>query len=251
MATETTDSKYEELKGQVLEALRGADIGLGTQDVARRLNISKTTAYRYLEMMRVEGAVESKVVGRSTVWVPKLRPYLEVQAVRRLSEGVPLKEMLSVREDGTLEVAGRRVFLSLADAIRALREAVVESVGPDEAPRVLYRYGEIQGEVYGRYAADLFRGDADSLRTVLLRVVPAAGGVKPVEFKVDEAARTLRVEVVNSMEARFFPGPEPQCHITRGFCAGAAAVFFGRRAAARELECQAQGKPRCVIEARW
>lgn len=244
------DTKYGELKGQVLEALRGADIGLGTHDVARRLSISKTTAYRYLEMMRVEGAVESKVVGRSTVWVPKLRPYLEIQAVRRLSEGVPLKEMLLVREDGTLEVAGRRVFLSLAESIRALREAVAEVAGP-EAPRALYRYGEIQGEIYGRYAADLFRGNVDSLRTVLLRVVPAAGGVKPVEFRLDENSRTLRVELVNSMEAHFFPGPEPQCHITRGFCAGAAGVFFGKKCTARELECQAQGKPRCVIEVTW
>jgi len=65
----TLTSYYER---KILQVLKEHSEGLTTVDVARKADISKTTAIKYLASLRAEGKVDFVVVGPSKLW--RLKP---------------------------------------------------------------------------------------------------------------------------------------------------------------------------------
>jgi len=56
---------YEE---RILKAIENSKVGLTTMDVARRSGVSKTTAIKYLSVLKSEGKCEFAEVGPSKLW---------------------------------------------------------------------------------------------------------------------------------------------------------------------------------------
>jgi predicted ArsR family transcriptional regulator len=58
-------SSYEE---RILKAIEDSEVGLTTVDVAKQAGVSKTTAIKYLSVLKSEGKCEFVEVGPSKLW---------------------------------------------------------------------------------------------------------------------------------------------------------------------------------------
>jgi len=68
-------ASYEE---RILKAIEGSEVGLTTVDVAKRAGISKTTAIKYLSVLKSEGKCQFVEVGPSKLWrAPKPKEVAE------------------------------------------------------------------------------------------------------------------------------------------------------------------------------
>ena len=78
---------YEE---RILKAIEESEVGLTTVDVAKQAGVSKTTAIKYLSVLKSEGKCEFVEVGPSKLWRSAKRPQ-EVAEAREYLAG--LKEV--------------------------------------------------------------------------------------------------------------------------------------------------------------
>ncbi|MGD2245197.1 MAG: GNAT family N-acetyltransferase [Candidatus Aminicenantes bacterium] len=58
----------ENINVQILEILKSSPSGLQTEDIARRLGLTRHTVAKYLEVLRAEGKIHFNKVGRSRLW---------------------------------------------------------------------------------------------------------------------------------------------------------------------------------------
>ena len=64
-------ASYEE---RILQAIEDSEVGLTTVDVAKQAGVSKTTAIKYLSVLKSEGKCEFVEVGPSKLWRRTKRP---------------------------------------------------------------------------------------------------------------------------------------------------------------------------------
>ncbi len=58
----------EKIKAKIIRSLRGAEHGASTSEIARSTGHSRLTVAKYLEVMRVEGTIDCRGVGRAKLW---------------------------------------------------------------------------------------------------------------------------------------------------------------------------------------
>jgi ribosomal protein S18 acetylase RimI-like enzyme len=58
----------ENIQSQVLKILQAAKAGLQMEDVAEKLNLTRHTVAKYLEVLRAEGKIHYNKIGRTKIW---------------------------------------------------------------------------------------------------------------------------------------------------------------------------------------
>ena len=171
------------------------------------------------------------------------------------AEELRLKELVSF-EDGLVSLHGRRLVLHDIHAMAQLRRDLVQSLGGDQARRILTRFGYYWGEADAAAMKRLFEWDTVA---ELLRAGPrlhALQGVTRADVRsLDvDADGGLKMEVVwhNSAEAEehlleLGPSSEAVCWIQQGYASGYASFCLGRQVCFVERSCRARGDRYCEV----
>lgn len=95
---------------QILEILKGSPFGLQMEEVAEKLGLTRHTVAKYLEILRAEGKIHFKKVGRAKLW----RDVSTTSNIRLLS-GDDLQDILKIEEkiekDQNIESTVRMEYL--------------------------------------------------------------------------------------------------------------------------------------------
>ncbi|WP_456483063.1 metalloregulator ArsR/SmtB family transcription factor [Methanopyrus kandleri] len=198
-------------------------------DIARELNLSKSTVHHHLQELREAGLVDVIKEDRETP-LPK-RYYGLVRRPVRVSK--PKLEDASEHVIKALE-RGEDLRTSMFLAIAAAYRAVLESLGID-ASEVLYELGK---EV-GKRLAEL-----EPEETVLRKGLEIIA--ESVELRQEDDR--VVVEIEGCRECSDLPYG-PACHLEAGIIAGVLSNLRERPYQVREVECCGEGADRCVFVA--
>ncbi|WP_456481287.1 metalloregulator ArsR/SmtB family transcription factor [Methanopyrus sp.] len=199
-------------------------------DIARELNLSKSTVHHHLQELRKAGLVDVIKEDRETP-LPK-RYYGLVRRPVRVSK--PRLEDASEYVVKALK-HGEDLRTSMLLAIAAAYRAVLESLGID-ASEVLYELGEEIGE----RLAELEPEEEAALRKGLKVIAES------VRLREDDGR--VMVEIEGCRECSDLPYG-PACHLEAGIIAGVLSNLRGRPYEVQEVECCGEGSDRCVFVA--
>jgi len=174
------------------------------------------------------------------------------------AEDLVLDELLTC-SDGALSLHGRRLILHDTHAMAQFRHDLVDSVGADQARRILTRFGHFWGQADAAAMRRIFawEGTADWLRA-LPRLQSLQGQAKAVltRLEIGEAG-PLAMELAwhGSAEAEehvseLGRAAEPACWILAGYASGYASFCLGRPVFFIERKCRARGDDLCQAEGR-
>lgn len=159
--------------------------------------------------------------------------------------------------DGRIWLDENRMTLMHAGAVSELRKELIESVGVEQARRILTRAGFFSG----MRDADLARkvrgnnsvSDAFAVGPQL-HMLQGIGRVQMVRLEMDEATGHFYGELLwfDSLEAEvhlqeFGQAEQPVCWMQIGYASGFSSAFMGRFILFREVECMATGTDHCRI----
>jgi ribosomal protein S18 acetylase RimI-like enzyme len=60
--------KKKNIQGKILEILKSSSSGLQTEEISERLRLTRHTVAKYLEILRAEGKIHFKKIGRTKLW---------------------------------------------------------------------------------------------------------------------------------------------------------------------------------------
>lgn len=164
-------------------------------------------------------------------------------------------------EDGLIWLSGQRMLLLHSASLTALRQELMDTVGPKHTRRLLMRAGYASGERDALLARQI-RPEASvfDMFAVGPQLHRLEGAVRatPQVFEVDEEAGRFRCEVRwdHSWESEahlreWGPQEEPACWMLLGYASGYSSAFFRRPVIFKEVQCTACGQPYCLIEGRF
>ncbi|WP_457614983.1 metalloregulator ArsR/SmtB family transcription factor [Methanopyrus sp.] len=197
-------------------------------DIARELNLSKSTVHHHLQELRKAGLVDVIKEAHETP-LPK-RYYGLVRKPVRVSK--PKLEDASEYVTKALE-RGKDLKTSMFLAIAAAYRVVLESLGID-ASKVLYELGK----KIGKRLAE--RGSEEEALRSLEAIADS------VEFR-QEGDRVI-IEMKRCYECSDLPHG-PACYLEAGIIAGVLSSLRGQLYEAREVKCCGEGYDRCVFVA--
>ena len=169
-----------------------------------------------------------------------------------------LREMLRFSpDDGLIWLGEQRMVLLHTAALSALRKELIESVGMEQARRILTRMGFASGQRDAELARKL-RGDATTIESFLvgpqLHTLEGCVHTDPVRLEVDVEKGHFYGEFrwSHAWEAEvhlkeFSQAEHPVCWMQVGYASGFTSYFMGRFIPFREVECAAAGAERCRI----
>lgn len=160
-------------------------------------------------------------------------------------------------EDGTIWLAEHRMLLLHAAALGGLRKELLNSVGHEQARRILTRMGYVSGTRDAELAKKI-RGHQSITDAFFvgpqLHMLEGSVCVTPVRLDMDISAGKFFGEFrwENSWEAEahvkeFGPQSEPVCWMLIGYASGYTSAFVGRFVLFKEVECVACGTSHCTI----
>lgn len=98
------------LKNQILEHLKNAEIGLTTQDLCEHLKLERHTVAKYLESLTAENLVEFKELGRTKLWKINKAPLFSIlNSDNQVSE--TFKELLNNLDEKIFLVSKEKTVL--------------------------------------------------------------------------------------------------------------------------------------------
>lgn len=141
------------------------------------------------------------------------------------------RRYLMIRPDGLMGLFAALPVEARLQALQALGDSVCRQ-GGDSARAYLAHGG----------------GDRHALLQTLQNTAPQLGwGV----WRFEHGPQWLRLVVHNSPFAHGHgPAEHPVCHAINGMLQGVAGLWFGQDSVSSERQCEAQGAPSCVFEAR-
>ena len=160
-------------------------------------------------------------------------------------------------EKGLIWLHESRMILMHAAALSELRKELINSVGIDQARRILTRMGYAAGARDAELARKI-RGN-QSLQDAFvvgpqLHMLEGMVHVTPFKLDFDEDAKHFYGDFLweNSVEAEvhvreFGHSEHPVCWMQIGYASGYTSAFMGRFILFKEIECVATGRNRCRI----
>lgn len=162
--------------------------------------------------------------------------------------------------DGRIWLAGQRMVLVHTAALGALRRELMQTIGREQARRVMLRAGYASGERDAVLARKV-RGNAALFDMFAvgpqLHMLEGAVQVTPERFELDMASghyhgvfrwdHSWEVEIHTR---DFGPQEEPVCWMLLGYASGYTSAFMGQPVLYKEVDCQACGAEHCRIEGR-
>jgi len=176
----------------------------------------------------------------------------------RYPEDSDLRRLLRFSTDDNLIWLGEhRMVLLHAGALSELRKELIESVGMEQARRILTRMGFASGLRDAELARKV-RGEGDLVDAFVvgpqLHMLEGSVQVEPVRLDVDRNTKHFYGEFLwhHSWEAEahvqeFGEVDHPVCWMQIGYASGYTTAFMGRFILFRETECSATGTPHCRI----
>ena len=169
-----------------------------------------------------------------------------------------LRRLLRFEPDsGAIWLGDRRMVLMHTNALAALRQDLITSVGPEHARRILTRMGYASGLSDAEYAKKMRPGEAlqDSFMVgPQLHMLEGAAQVTPVKLSFDIAAGQFFGDFRwdHSWEAyahrqKFGVVEDPACWTLMGYASGYTSAFMGRLILFKEIQCAACGADHCQI----
>jgi len=160
-------------------------------------------------------------------------------------------------EKGLIWLDESRMILMHAAALAALRRELIESLGIDQARRILTRMGYASGARDAELAKKVRNGkcikDAFAVGPQL-HMLEGSVLVTPVSLEMDVKAGTFYGEFLwdNSYEAEihireFGHTDHPVCWMQIGYASGYTSAFMGRFILFKEVDCAATGSNQCRI----
>jgi DNA-binding NtrC family response regulator/predicted hydrocarbon binding protein len=173
-------------------------------------------------------------------------------------EPFDLGEVLDFRPDlGIIRLHDQRVVILSAAAMGLLRKELTDTVGDENARRVMLRFGYADGyhDAVSLRDRSTWADPLDGLRAgVTLHRLEGIvrGEIKRVEY--DPVSGTFDEELIfhDSYAAEqhiyhYGKADAPQCWSLAGYVSGYASACLGREIYFREIECAAQGSDKCVL----
>lgn len=160
-------------------------------------------------------------------------------------------------EDGQIWLAENRMLLLPTAALGSLRKELINSVGEDEARRILTRIGYAHGlrdaELARKIRPQMSLADAFSVGPQL-HMLEGSVQVTPLKLEIDPFRRHFYGEYrwENSWEAESQlrecgPAEAPCCWMQIGYASGYTSGFIGRFVLFKETACHACGAAHCHI----
>ncbi|NTV11725.1 MAG: sigma 54-interacting transcriptional regulator, partial [Zoogloea sp.] len=160
-------------------------------------------------------------------------------------------------EDGLIWLGESRMLLLHAAAMSALRKELIDSVGQDQARRILTRMGYASGVRDAELVKKVRQGASLTESFFIgpqLHMLEGSVNVKPVKLEMDVASGRFYGEFLwdNSWEAvvhmqEFGHAADPVCWMQIGYASGYTTAFMGRFILFKEVECVATGANHCRI----
>ena len=160
-------------------------------------------------------------------------------------------------EKGLIWLDESRMILMHAAALAELRKELINSVGIDQARRILTRMGYASGVRDAELAKKIRVGQSLQDAFVVgpqLHMLEGMVHVSPVKLDFDLEGGHFFGEFIweNSCEAEvhvreFGHAEHPVCWMEIGYASGYTSAFMGRFILFKELECSATGKNHCRI----
>ncbi|OGB52661.1 MAG: sigma-54-dependent Fis family transcriptional regulator [Burkholderiales bacterium RIFOXYD12_FULL_59_19] len=174
---------------------------------------------------------------------------------------IDLRRLLRFEPDsGAIWLGDRRMVLMHTNALAALRQDLISSVGPEHARRILTRMGYASGLSDAEYAKKTRPGEAmqDSFMVgPQLHMLEGAARVTPVKLSFDVQAGQFYGEFRwdHSWEAyahrqKFGVVDDPACWMLQGYASGYTSAFMGRLILFKETLCAACGADHCQVVGR-
>ncbi|MCM2341535.1 sigma-54-dependent Fis family transcriptional regulator [Rhodoferax sp.] len=171
---------------------------------------------------------------------------------------IDLRRLLHFESDsGSIWLGDRRMVLMHTNALAALRQDLMSSVGPEHARRILTRMGYASGLSDAEYAKKMRPGESlqDSFMVgPQLHMLEGGARVTPFKLKFDIQAGQFYGEFRwdNSWEAyahrqKFGQVDDPACWTLQGYASGYTSAFMGRLILFKETLCAACGADHCQI----
>ncbi len=160
-------------------------------------------------------------------------------------------------EEGAVWLGDRRMLLMHTSAMAALRQDLIQSMGPEQARRVFTRMGYTSGLADAEFAQKC-RPGRDLGESFMvgpqLHMLEGAARVTPLKMEFDPASGHYSGEFRwdDSWEAyahrqKFGLSDEPSCWMLTGYACGYTSAFMGRLILFKEVECAACGHEHCRI----
>ncbi|WP_153162974.1 sigma-54-dependent Fis family transcriptional regulator [Zoogloea sp. 1C4] len=160
-------------------------------------------------------------------------------------------------DKGMIWLDEHRMILMHAAAMSALRKELIDSLGIDQARRILTRMGYASGARDAELARKVRPGQRIEDAFVVgpqLHMLEGSVYVTPVALDMDVEGGTFYGEFLwdNSYEAEAHVGEyghteHPVCWMQIGYASGFTSAFMGRFILFREVECAATGQNQCRI----
>jgi two-component system response regulator HydG len=169
-----------------------------------------------------------------------------------------LLELINVDEDaGTIHFKNRRMLFLDADALGFLRKEMIESLGRDQARRLLMRFGYARGYRNALAMRQWFNWKSDEdlwIAGAKLHGLEGSVKVNPIHAEIDRENGICEVvaEWLNSYEAdqhlkHLGLSDVPVCWTLTGYASGYTSAVLGRDMFYIEHECVGRGDPRCLV----
>ncbi len=169
-----------------------------------------------------------------------------------------LRRLLRFEPDsGAIWLGDRRMVLMHTTGLAALRQDLVNSVGPEHARRFLTRMGYASGLCDAEYAKKTRPGESlhDSFMVgPQLHMLEGAARVTPIKLTFDVPAGQFYGEFRwdHSWEAyahqqKFGVVDDPACWTLLGYASGYTSAYMGRLILYKETLCAACGADHCLI----
>lgn len=160
-------------------------------------------------------------------------------------------------KEGLIWLGEHRMLLLHAGALSELRKELIDSVGQEQARRILTRMGFASGMRDAELARKT-RGTADPADAFVvgpqLHMLEGCARVEPVRLEFDTPGVAFDAEFLwhHSWEAEahvqaFGEVEHPVCWMMIGYASGYTSAFMGRFILFRETECAATGADHCRI----
>ncbi|ATE59314.1 sigma-54-dependent Fis family transcriptional regulator [Thauera sinica] len=179
----------------------------------------------------------------------------------RYPEDSDLRRLLRFSsEDSLIWLGEHRMVLLHAGALAELRKELIESVGTEQARRILTRMGFASGMRDAELARKV-RGAGDLVDAFVvgpqLHMLEGSVQVEPVRLEVDIDGRQFYGEFIwrHSWEVEahvqtFGEVDHPVCWMQIGYASGYTTAFMGSFILFKEVECAATGAAHCRIVGR-
>jgi two-component system response regulator HydG len=182
-------------------------------------------------------------------------PVFQCEVFTMKADDLKLDELIEFSE-GELSLHGRRLVLHDMHAVAQLRKDLVRMAGPENARRILTRFGCFWGEADAAAMKRIF--DWDSVQEWLkagsrMHAIEGVARTSIKSMELDEQTGRFEMSIVwhDSGEARehvaeFGTASEPVCWILNGYASGYASYCLGTKVYFIEQKCSAAGDRVCM-----